>query len=184
MQKPTCSGKAAGKQHPVLGREAEIAGESGKEPHCQGERNKDLQVSGLCVQQGQRGAVHPNTPEISAESQEQTAGADVQEPGKERPAGDEERKAVHDWMAELLWDSIHEEPNGRMERMASPKIPSVHLETMEEAKNQIPKSDKVGHPGEICLDDSHEPERILVHGGNHRCYESHIKRKAHTRRIL
>ncbi len=50
-------------------------------------------------------------------------------------------------MAELLRDSVHEEPNGRMERMASQTIQAVHLETVEETKNQVAKSDEAGHPG-------------------------------------
>ena len=93
-------------------------------------------------------------------------------------------KAVHDRMAELLWDSVHEDPNGRMERMASQTIQTVHLETVEEARNEIPESAETWHPGEIRLDDSDEQKKLLVHGRNHRSYESHIKRKAHTRRIL
>ena len=107
--------------YPILGRKAEITGEPGKEPHRQGERDEEIQVSWICVQQRQRGTLYPCTPEITAESQEQASGTDAQEPGKECPTGNEERQAVYDRMAELLWDSVHEEPNRGMERMHESK---------------------------------------------------------------
>ena len=74
VQKPTGSGKTAGKQYPILGKKAEITGEPGKEPHRQGERDEEIQVSWICVQQRERGPLYPCTPEITAESQEQAAG--------------------------------------------------------------------------------------------------------------
>ncbi|MBR6433090.1 MAG: hypothetical protein IKS70_01625, partial [Bacteroides sp.] len=70
---------------------------------------------------------------------------------------------------------VHEEPNGRMERMASQTIQAVHLETVEEAKNQASESAETWHPGKIRLDDSNVQKRILVHGRNHSSDESHIK---------
>ena len=161
--------------YPILGREAEIADKPGKEPHCQGERDEEIQVSWICVQQRQRGTLYPCTPEITAESQEQAAGTDAQEPGEECSTDHEERQAVYDRMAELLWDSVHEEPNGRMEWMASQAIPSVHLEAMEEAKKQIPKPGKAGHSGLLCLDGVQQPECVLLHGRNHDRGKSHNK---------
>ena len=59
--------------------------------------------------------------------------------------------------------------------MAAQTIPSVHLEAMEEAKNQVPKPGKAGHPGLLCPDGGQQPESLLVHGGNHDREKSHIK---------
>ena len=87
-------------------------------------------------------------------------------------------------MAELLWDSVHEDPNGRMERMASQTIQAVHLETVEETENEASEFGKAWHLGILRQNGSQQPESLLVHGGNHYREKSHIKRKAHTRRIL
>ena len=57
-------------------------------------------------------------------------------------------------------------------------------ETVEEAKDKIPEPGKIRHPGKLRLYGGEQPESLLVHGGNHHREKSHIKRKAHTRRIF
>ena len=68
--------------------------------------------------------------------------------------------------------------------MATQTIQAVHLETVEETKNLIPEFGKASHPGILRQNGSQQPKSLLVHGGNHYREKSHIKRKAHTRRIL
>ncbi len=53
-------------------------------------------------------------------------------------------------MAELLWDSKHEEPDRGHQRVAVPPNPDVYMETMEETKDQTKKSNENGNPGVLC----------------------------------
>jgi len=64
-----------------------------------------------------------------------------------------------------------------VERQVTQKVPNIHLEAMEEAENQVPKSMQAGHPREIRPDGGYEQKRILAHGGNHDREKSHLKRK-------
>ena len=50
-------------------------------------------------------------------------------------------------MAELLWDSGHEEQHRKPEWMAVPPDPDVYLETMETAKDPKKKTDGAGLTG-------------------------------------
>ena len=45
-----------------------------KKPYCQTECSKEIQVSGIRIQQRKRWPVHPGAPEVAVESQEQAAG--------------------------------------------------------------------------------------------------------------
>lgn len=47
-------------------------------------------------------------------------------------------------MAELLWDSGHEEQYRKPERMAVPPDTDVYLETVETAKDPEEKADRLG----------------------------------------
>ena len=67
-------------------------------------------------------------------------------------------KAVHDRMAEQLWDSVHEEANGRMERMGTQTIQTVYLEAVEETKNEATEFGKAGHPGILRQNGSQQPK--------------------------
>ena len=70
MQEPESGRKTVGKQHLLFGRETEAEGEQREKPHRQGERNKEFQVSGLCIQQGERGVVDLSTSQSIAEGKE------------------------------------------------------------------------------------------------------------------
>ncbi|AIQ15178.1 hypothetical protein PDUR_27440 [Paenibacillus durus] len=54
-------------------------------------------------------------------------------------------------MAGLLLCGRYEANSAKLERMAAPKIPYVHLETVEEAKNEGAKPEKAGHPGRASV---------------------------------
>ena len=58
-----------------------------------------------------------------------------------------EDKSLHERMAELLWDSGHEEQHRKPEWMAVPPNPDVYLETMETAKDPKKKTDGAGLTG-------------------------------------
>ena len=62
-----------------------------------------------------------------------------------------EDKSLHERMAELLWDSGHEEQHRKPERMAVPSDTDVYLETVETAKNPEEKADGSGITGMGCL---------------------------------
>ena len=87
-------------------------------------------------------------------------------------------------LAELLRDSIHEEYAGGVERLAAQENSRLHLETMEEAPNQIPKFAQTRHPRQICVDGGNEQARLLVYRGNRSRRKGYLKRKTRTRRIL
>ena len=59
--------------------------------------------------------------------------------------------------------------------MASQAIPSVHLEAMEEAKNQVLKPGKAGHPGLLRPNGDLQRESVLVHDRNYDRGKNHIK---------
>ena len=58
-----------------------------------------------------------------------------------------EDKSLHERMAELLWDSGHEEQHRKPEWMAVPPDTDVYLETMETAKDPKKKTDGAGLTG-------------------------------------
>ena len=59
-------------------------------------------------------------------------------------------KSLCKGMAELLWDSKHEEPDRWHKWVAVSSNPYVHMETMEETKDQTKKSYEDGNPGVLC----------------------------------
>ena len=59
-------------------------------------------------------------------------------------------KSLCKGMAELLWDSKHEEPDRGHKRVVVSSNPYVHMETMEEAKDQTEKSYENGNPRVLC----------------------------------
>ena len=159
-------GKVAGKQHPLSGGEVETEGESGQEPHCQGKCDEEIQVSGIRVRQGKGRSLYPGTPEVDAEGKGYAQEADTAESWEERATGHGRGQAVHARLAELLCHSVHEEHAGRVERLVAQKNPYVHLETVEEAPNQVPQFAQTRYPGEICLDGGDEQAWLLVHREN------------------
>lgn len=73
-----------------------------------------------------------------------------------------ENKSVCERMAELLWNSKHERKYRNNQLVAVSSDPDVHLETMEETKNEGKKPKKDGNPKEICTYGSKQPKRALV----------------------
>ena len=59
-------------------------------------------------------------------------------------------KSLCKGMAELLWDSKHEEPDRGYKRVAVPSNPNVHMETVEETKDQTEKSYENGNSRVLC----------------------------------
>ena len=57
---------------------------------------------------------------------------------------DGEDKGLRERMAELLWDSGHEEQHRKHERMGVPPDTDVYLETVETAQNPEEKADGTG----------------------------------------
>ena len=126
----------------------------------------------------------PLVKEGNAESKEQIAWTDEAEPGTECPQGHGRSQTLHDRVAQLLRDSIHEAENAGMGWVAASKNPNVHQEAMKEAENQIPQPDKTGCARMLRADGGVQRTRILVYGENQIRNESHNKWKAHTHWVL
>ena len=73
---------------------------------------------------------------VFAESEEQAARNHEAKPRSQCPEGHAGNKGLHDRMAELLRDSVPKGENAGMGRMAAASNPRIHLETMEETKDQ------------------------------------------------
>lgn len=69
-------------------------------------------------------------------------------------------------MAELLWDSRYEESDRRPEQVAISQNPDVHMETMEEAKDEGKKSIENGSARGFSLAGRQQSKRILVYDPN------------------
>ena len=69
------------------------------------------------------------------EGQGQTASAHFPEQVRKHHPNHGEDKSLHAGMAELLWDSGHEEQHGKPERMAVPPDTDVYLEAVEIAED-------------------------------------------------
>ena len=166
MQERTSGGETAGKQYPLSGGKAEAEGKPGQEPHCQGERDEEIQVSGIRMWQGQGWPLYTGTPEVDAEGEGYAQKVDTAKSWEERATGYGRSEAVHARLAELLCYSFHEEYAGRVERLAAQKNPHVHLEAMEETTNQVPQFAQTRHPGKVRMDGGNEQAWLLVHRGN------------------
>ena len=81
------------------------------------------------------------------ESQGQTAQAHFPKQVREHYPNHGEDRSLHEGMAELLWDSGHEEQHQKPEWMAVPPDPDVYLETVETAKDPKKKTDGAGLTG-------------------------------------
>ena len=88
----------------------------------------------------------------------------VLSPEKELGAAVSMNRHLCDQQAPCL--SVDEEYDGRVEWLAAEKNPHVHLETVEEAPNQVWQSTQTRHPGEVRLDGGDEQAWLLVHRGN------------------
>ena len=157
--------------------------ENQEKSHCQGERKEGIQVPGICIQQGQRRAFHPGSPEVSAESQEQASRTHQEEAGKECQNDHGRSETLYAGLAELACHCGYEEYDGRVERLVAEKNLHVYLETMEESENQVPKTAKTGNTREILIYDGVQQARILVYGRHHIRRKSQFKRKTRKRRI-
>ena len=120
----------------------------------------------------------------SIESEEQTEGTDEAEPWKECQTGHERSETVHDRLAELLRDSVHEAEDAGMGQMAAAQDSGIYLEAMEEAENQTEKPDEAGRAGVFCANGGEQQKRLLVYGRNRSRDKRHNKRKTRTRRVL
>ena len=100
-----------------------------------GERDEEIQVSGIRMWQGQGWPLYTGTPEVDAEGKGYAQEADAAESWEERTAGHGGGQAIHARLAELLCHSVHEEYAGGVERLAAQENPHVHLEAVEEAPN-------------------------------------------------
>ena len=65
-------------------------------------------------------------------------------------------------MAELLWDSGHEEQHGKPKQMAVSADTDVYLETVETAQKQNEKTHRTGRGQPLCGNNSLRPQRVLV----------------------
>ena len=184
MQKSESGGKAAGKQHPLSGREAETEGEPGQKPYRQGECDEELQVSGLRIRQRKGWTVHSCPSQSPAESEEQAARNHEAKPRSQRPKGHAGNKGLHDGMAELLRDSVPKDENAGMGRMAAAPNPCIHLEAMEETEDQTQEPYEARCAGILRTYGRQQPQRILVYGEHGSRDKRHNKRKTHTRGIL
>ena len=124
---------------------------------------KKFKFLGFEFGKGQGGPLYPGTPEVDAEGEGYAQEADTAKSWKERATGHGRSEAVHARLAELLCHSIYEEYAGRVERLAAQKNPHVHLETIEEAPNQVPQFAQTRHPGKVRMDGSDEQAWLLVH---------------------
>mgnify|MGYP006912492152 CR=1 FL=1 len=88
----------------------------------------------------------PLVKEGNAESKEQIAWTDEAEPGTECPQGHGRSQTLHDRVAQLLRDSIHEAENAGMGWVAASKNPNVHLEAMKEAEQLLIETDAAALP--------------------------------------
>jgi hypothetical protein len=68
----------------------------------------------------------------------------------ERVAGTLQNQSVYARMAELLRNRGDEEEYRRIEWMAVPQNPDVHLEDVEETEVEDEVSDETGHTGILC----------------------------------
>ena len=80
-------------------------------------------------------------------------------------------------MAELLWDSGHEEQHRKPEWMAVPSDTDVYLEAVETAEDTQTKADRIRTAGVGGLRGSIQPKILLEDGGKRSHTKSINKRK-------
>lgn len=111
------------------------------------ERNRDL---------------YPCPWNVMEESQGETAQAYFPEQVREYHPNQGKDKSLHERMAELLWDSGHEEKHRKPEWMVVPPDTDVYLETVETAQNQNEETHRTGSRQPLCGNNSLRPQGILV----------------------
>ena len=87
-------------------------------------------------------------------------------------------------MVGLLRDSKHEDNDARMGWLATPPIPMLYLETMEETQKEGRKPDAIGNTGMAGMGGKQLPKSLLAYGKERSCPESDLKRKTRTGGIL
>ena len=80
-------------------------------------------------------------------------------------------------MAELLWDSGHEEQHQKPEWVAVPPDKDVYLETVETAKDTQTETDRFRFAGMGSLRGGIQPKSLLEDGGKRSHTKSINKRK-------
>lgn len=93
-------------------------------------------------------------------------------------------KSLCKGMAELLWDSKHEEADRRHKWVAVPSNPYVYMEAMEETKDKGEESAENGSARGLSISGRKHTKRVLVcnsYGGGQ---YGNDERKAGTRRLL
>ena len=68
--------------------------------------------------------------------------------------------------------------------LAATKNVDVHLEAMEETKDQVTESAEAGNTGKVCLDDGDDASWILFYSLYDIDMKSHVKRKTRASGIL
>ena len=135
VQNPKGGRRAAGKQHSLSEKETEY--KPGKEPYRQGKCNKEFQVYGLCLKQGERkGCLLEFIPK-PCWSEEQAARNHEAKLRSKHPKGHKRGEVLNDGMAQLLHDRMHEAENEWMGRVDAIPNPWVHFEVIKETENQI-----------------------------------------------
>ena len=84
------------------------------------------------------------------ESQGKPAQAHFPEQVREYYPNHGEDKSLHERMAELLWNSGHEEQHRKPERMAVPPDTDVYLEAVETTQNENEKTNRTGSSQSLC----------------------------------
>ena len=118
------------------------------------------------------------------EDESQTERACVPEESAETARLSGQDKGIYARLAELLRDSEHEEPNRQPEPMAVPPHKDVHMEALEEVKDENTEPARVGSPRGNGLQGRKLPQGLLVdeqHGSGEDGFD---KRKTDTRWLL
>ena len=87
-------------------------------------------------------------------------------------------------MAGLLRDSEHEDDDATMGRVASPPLPNVYMEAMEEPKDQSQKLDEIGTSGMASVRSGVLRESLLESSTPSKCPMGNLKQKTRTGGIL
>ena len=111
------------------------------------------------------------------ESQGETAQAHFSEQMREYHPNNGEDRSLHERMAELLWDSGHEEQHRKPEWMAVPPDTDVYLEAVETAKDTQTEADRIRAAGVGGLRRSIQPKSLLENGGKRSRAKSTNERK-------
>ena len=107
---------------------------------------KELQIPRLHVGEEWERHIRPSPPESVGQDESQAERACVPEESAETAGFSGQDKGIYARLAELLRDCEHEEPNRRSEPMAVPSHKDVHMEALEESKDENTKPAHVGSP--------------------------------------